>query len=41
MLNFDTIKRYFEAGAWSAAMVQKAVAKGKITQEECREIIGE
>lgn len=41
MLNFETIKRYYDAGVWSAAMVKKAVTKGKLTATEYEEITGE
>lgn len=38
---FETVKRYYERGFWTAEMVQNAVTKGWITQEECEEILGE
>lgn len=41
MLNFETIKKYFDKGLWSAAMVKNAVVKGKITAEEYEAITGE
>lgn len=41
MLNFETIKGYFDKGLWTAAMVKNAVAKGKITAEEYEDITGE
>lgn len=31
---FDTVKKYFEAGVWSIAMVRNAVVKGWITTAE-------
>lgn len=40
-MNFDTIKRNYDRGLWSAAMVKLAVRKGVITAEQCREIIGD
>lgn len=40
MLDFDTIKRYYDAGAWSAVMVNKAVTKGVITAAQCTQIVG-
>lgn len=40
MLNFETIKKYYDKGLWTAAMVQNAVVKGKITQEQADEIVG-
>lgn len=38
---FDKIKSYYNSGMWSAEMVSNAVAKGKITESEYREITGE
>ena len=40
-MNYATIKRNFEKGLWSIAMVKMAVRKGIITKEEYREITGE
>ena len=40
-MNFATIKRNYEKGLWSAAMVKMAVRKGIITEEQCQEIIGQ
>lgn len=40
-MDFDTIKKYYDAGAWTKAMVAKAVAKGKITAEQYKEFTGE
>ena len=34
------VKRYYEAGIWTARMVHDAVAKGKITALECAAILG-
>ena len=39
-MNFETIKRNYERGLWSAAMVKMAVRKGVITKEEYQEITG-
>lgn len=39
-MNFELIKRNFERGLWSAAMVAVAVRKGVITPEQYREITG-
>lgn len=41
MLNFETVKKYFDKGLWTAAMVGNAVAKGKITAEEYEAITSE
>ncbi|MBR6613159.1 MAG: XkdX family protein [Clostridia bacterium] len=40
-MNFKMIKRNFEKGLWSVAMVKTAVRKGVITKEEYKEITGE
>ena len=40
-MNYETIKRNYEKGLWSKAMVKVAVKKGIITAEEYREITGE
>lgn len=37
---FYKIKSWYEQGHWTAEMVENAVVKGKITQEECDEILG-
>lgn len=39
-MNFETIKRNYDRGLWSAAMVKLAVRKGVITREEYEEITG-
>ena len=36
---FYKIKTWYEQGHWTADMVENAVKKGKITQEECDEIL--
>lgn len=38
---FDKIKSYFDTGLWSVEMVSKAVAKGKISEDEYQKIVGE
>ena len=40
-MNFETIKKNFERGLWSAVMVKMAVRKGVITKEQYQEITGE
>ena len=40
-MNFKMIKRNYEKGLWSIAMVKVAVKKGVITKEEYKEITGE
>ena len=37
----EKIKKWDELGLWTAEMVRNAVIKGKLTEEECREIVGE
>lgn len=37
----EKIKRWYEQGLWTAEMVQNAVVKGKLTEDEYREIVGE
>lgn len=39
-MNFDTIKKNFDRGLWSASMVKMAVKKGIITKEQYKEITG-
>lgn len=38
-MDFNKIKKHFEAGRWNAAMVKNAVRKGVITQAECDAIL--
>lgn len=40
MLDFETIKKYYDKALWTADMVGKAVEKGKLTAEEHRAIVG-
>lgn len=39
-MNYETIKKNFDRGLWSAAMVKMAVKKGIITKEQYKEITG-
>lgn len=39
-MNYETIKKNFERGLWSASMVKMAVRKGIITKEQYTEITG-
>lgn len=39
-MNFDTIKKNFDRGLWSASMVKMAVRKGVITKAEYETITG-
>jgi plasmid stability protein len=38
---FNRIKDWYETGVWSRKRVHDAVTKGKITEAEAREILGE
>lgn len=40
-MNFEKIKEYYDRGLWNKEMVRNAVIKGKITEEQYREITGE
>ena len=40
-MNYHTIKKNFDRGLWSVAMVKMAVRKGIITKEQFKEITGE
>ena len=37
---FERIKKWYNLGLWTEEMVQDAVEKGVITEEECNEILG-
>lgn len=39
-MNYQTIKRNYDLGLWTAAMVKTAVRKGVITREQYKEITG-
>lgn len=39
-MNFETIKKNYDRGLWSAPMVKIAVRKGVITKEQYKEITG-
>lgn len=38
---YDNIKKWYDMGLWSAAMVRHAVLKGVITEAQYKEITGE
>jgi len=40
-MNYELIKKNYERGLWSRAMVKMAVRKGVITKEQYKEITGE
>ena len=37
----DKIAKWYKQGLWTAKMVQDAVTKGKLTEEEAEEILAE
>ena len=39
-MNFATVKKNYDRGLWSIAMVKMAVKKGIITKEQYKEITG-
>lgn len=39
-MNYETIKKNFDKGLWSVAMVKMAVRKGIISKEQFKEITG-
>lgn len=39
-MHYETIKKNFERGLWSASMVKMAVRKGIITKDQYTEITG-
>lgn len=39
-MNFATVKKNYDRGLWSAAMVKMAVKKGVIIKEQYTEITG-
>lgn len=40
-MSFELIKRNYNKGLWSKAMVKMALRKGIITKEQYKEIVGE
>ena len=38
---FEKIKKWYIQGLWTEKMVQNAVEKGVITEEQFKEIVGE
>ena len=41
MLNFETIKNFYNKGLWSAQLVKMSVKKGILTAEQAEEILKE
>ena len=39
-MNYNTIKRNYDRGLWTASMVRLAVTRGIITKEQYEEITG-
>lgn len=39
--NYDIAKHNYERGLWTASMLEKLVERGKLTQAEYEDIIGE
>ena len=39
MLDFNTIKSYYERGLWSSQLVMMSVKKGILTEEQKNEIL--
>lgn len=37
----EKIKKWYEQGLWTVEMVRNAVIKGKLTEDEYQEIVGE
>lgn len=37
----DRIKKYYDSGLWTEKMVMNAVDKGKITEDEYKEIVND
>lgn len=40
-MNFETIKKNYEKGLWSIALVKTAVRKGIISKDQYQQITGE
>lgn len=41
MLNFETIKNFYNKGLWTIQLVQMAAKKGILTEEQVNEILEE
>ena len=39
MLDFETIKKFYERGLWNSQLVEMSVRKGVLTQEQANEIL--
>ena len=40
-MNFETIKKNYEKGLWSIALIKTAVRKGIISKDQYQQITGE
>ena len=40
-MNFETVKKNYDKGLWTLALVKMAVKKGIINREQYREITGQ
>lgn len=40
-MNFETVKKNYDKGLWTLALVKMAVKKGIINREQFREITGQ
>lgn len=38
---FEKIKKWYIQGLWTSAMVQNAITKGVLTEEQAKEILSE
>ena len=41
MLNFETIKSFYDKGLWSPMLVKMSVKKGILTEEQANAILAE
>ena len=41
MLDFETIKKFYEKGLWSSQLVEMSFKKGILTEEQVKEILSE
>lgn len=41
MLDFETIKNFYERGLWSSQLVEMSVKKGILSEEQVKEILSE
>lgn len=41
MLDFETIKNFYEKGLWSSQLVEMSLKKGILSEEQVKEILSE